>query len=43
MSIIATIADRAAAATLDDLGSMTLAADIAAMKHETLETRIFRT
>jgi urease accessory protein len=43
MPVIATTAARAATATLDDLGSMTLAADIAAMKHETLPTRIFRT
>jgi urease accessory protein len=30
-------------ATLDDLGSNCIASDIAAMKHETLEPRIFRT
>lgn len=39
------VTDRAAAlsnATLDDIGSCAYAADIAAMQHETLETRIFR-
>ena len=41
--VIASAADCAARATLDDLGSNTIGADIAAMKHETLETRIFRT
>jgi urease accessory protein len=40
---IAATAERAAQATLDDLGSSTVAADIAAMKHETQGTRIFRT
>lgn len=34
---------RAAQATLDDLGSCALAADLAAMQHETMEVRIFRT
>lgn len=41
--VIAATASRAAAATLDDLGSQAISAEIAAMKHETLETRIFRT
>lgn len=41
--VIATTAQRAALATLDDLGSITLGADIAAMKHETQHSRIFRT
>ena len=41
--VIAETAKRAAHATLDDLGSSTIAADIAAMKHETQEPRIFRT
>jgi urease accessory protein len=41
--LIATTANRAVAATLLDLGSNCIAADIAAMKHETLEPRIFRT
>jgi urease accessory protein len=40
---IASIADCAARATLDDLGSATIGAEIAAMKHETQVTRIFRT
>jgi len=40
---IADVAECAARASLDDLGSSTIGADIAAMKHETLETRIFRT
>jgi urease accessory protein len=40
--ISATVA-RAITATLDDLGSHCIAADIAAMQHETLGTRIFRT
>jgi len=35
-------ADRAMASGLDDLGAIGYAADIAAMAHETLETRIFR-
>lgn len=34
---------RAAAASLDDLGGCALAADLAAMQHETMEVRIFRT
>lgn len=34
-------ADRAARSTLDDLGSATLVADIAAMRHETLQPRLF--
>jgi urease accessory protein len=41
--LISTIASCAATATLDDLGSNCIAAEIAAMKHETLEPRIFRT
>jgi urease accessory protein len=43
MPIISETANRAAIATLDDLGSCTLLADIAAMKHEHLQPRIFRT
>lgn len=35
-------AGRAAASSLDDLGGCLLNAEIAAMKHETLETRLFR-
>jgi urease accessory protein len=43
MPDIAATADRAASATLDDLGSSTIGADIAAMKHETQYSRVFRT
>lgn len=43
MPVIAATAQRAANATLDDLGSSCIGADIAAMRHETLETRVFRT
>jgi urease accessory protein len=43
MPIISKAAKRAATATLDDLGSCTLLADIAAMKHEHLQPRVFRT
>ena len=39
---IAALATEAAAATLDDIGGMGYAADIAQMRHETLESRIFR-
>ena len=35
-------ADRAQAATLDDLGSATFRADLAGMRHETQYTRLFR-
>ncbi len=41
--LISATAGRAAIATLDDIGSNCIASDIAAMKHETLEPRIFRT
>jgi urease accessory protein len=41
--LISTIAQRGSAATLDDLGSHCIAADIASMQHETLQPRIFRT
>lgn len=40
---IADLATRAAQANLDDLGGCALAADLAAMTHETLDIRIFRT
>jgi urease accessory protein len=43
MPIISATAARAATASLDDLGSCTVLADIAAMKHETQHSRIFRT
>ena len=36
-------ASKAAASSLDDLGSNTIAAEIASMRHETLYSRIFRT
>jgi urease accessory protein len=39
---IAALAAFAATATLDDLGTIAYAADIAQMRHETLGTRIFR-
>lgn len=35
-------AERAASSTLDDLGSATIGAEIAAMRHETMNSRIFR-
>ena len=41
--LIEGIAQRAAFATRDDLGSNCVLAEIAAMKHETLQPRIFRT
>jgi urease accessory protein len=41
--LILETASKAAASTLDDLGSNTIAAEIASMKHETLYSRIFRT
>jgi urease accessory protein len=43
MPVIAKTAVRASRATLAGLGSCTLSADIAAMHHETLEPRVFRT
>lgn len=43
MPVIAATGARAASATLDDLGSSTIGADIAAMKHETQYSRVFRT
>lgn len=42
MPVIAATAERAANSTLADLGSITLAADIASMNHETQQSRIFR-
>jgi urease accessory protein len=42
MPIILATAKRAEAATLEDLGSCTMLSDIAAMKHETQHSRIFR-
>ena len=43
MPVIVATAARAASASLDDLGSITFLSDIAAMNHETLEPRMFRT
>lgn len=41
--LVAALSARAAGSTLDDLGSAAFGADIAAMEHETLEVRIYRT
>lgn len=41
--LIAGLAEQAAALGLDDLGSCALGADLAAMRHETMDVRIFRT
>ncbi|MFT3989049.1 urease accessory protein UreF [Aestuariivirga sp.] len=43
MPVISATAERAASSTLDDLGSITLFADAAAMRHETQTSRVFRT
>lgn len=40
---ICALGARAAMASLDDLGGCALAADLAAIRHETMEVRIFRT
>lgn len=40
---IEAIAARAMGATLDDITTATLAADLAAMRHETMDVRIFKT
>jgi len=40
-TVILRTADRASASTLDDLGSGALLSDIAAMRHETLDGRLF--
>jgi urease accessory protein len=42
MPVVSKTAERALAASLDDLGSSTLLSDIAAMKHETQYSRVFR-
>jgi urease accessory protein len=42
MPVIVETVDRAMTSTLDDLGSSTFLSDIAAMKHETQYSRIFR-
>ena len=39
---VATLADTAASASLDDIGGIAYAADIAQMRHETIGTRVFR-
>jgi urease accessory protein len=39
---VATLAGRAAKASLDDIGGIAYAADIAQMRHETIGTRVFR-
>jgi len=41
--LIATAAERAGRSSLDDLGSATIRADIASMRHETQYSRVFRT
>lgn len=41
--LIGDLAGRAALADLDDIGTATLGADLAAMRHETLDVRIFKT
>jgi len=40
--VIAATASKAATASLDDLGSATIVADISALRHETLHSRLFR-
>ena len=40
-AIVLETAARAACSTLDDLGSAALMSDIAAMRHETLQPRLF--
>lgn len=40
--VIAATAAKASASTLDDLGSATISADISALRHETLHSRLFR-
>lgn len=40
--VIAATAANASASTLDDLGSASITADIAALRHETLHSRLFR-
>lgn len=40
--VVTATADRALAATLDDLGSATFRADLASLRHETQYTRLFR-
>jgi urease accessory protein len=40
--VVATTAERASRAALDDLGSATFRADLASLRHETQYTRLFR-
>lgn len=42
-AVVASVAGRALAATLDDIGSATFRADLASARHETQYTRLFRT
>ena len=42
MPLCLSVAAEAEAASLDDIGGFTLGADIASMRHETLDTRLFR-
>jgi urease accessory protein len=41
--VIGDLADWAATAALDDIGTAALGADLAAMRHETMDVRIFKT
>ncbi len=43
LPLIHALACRAAAATLDDLGTCALAGDLASLQHETMDVRIYRT
>jgi urease accessory protein len=43
LPVIGAAAQRASAATLEDLGSACFSADLCTMEHETLHTRLFRT
>jgi urease accessory protein len=42
-AVIAQVSEKAASASLDDLGAIAIGADIASMKHETMYSRVFRT
>jgi urease accessory protein len=43
LPVIGDLASRAAKAGLDDIGTCALAGDLAALRHETMDVRIFRT
>ncbi|MBE0453002.1 MAG: urease accessory protein UreF [Roseovarius sp.] len=43
LPVIEDLATRAAGASLDDIGTCALAGDLAALRHETMDVRIFRT